>query len=516
VKIKNIIIVGGGTAGWTAAHQFINKTSDKVKITLISSEEIPIIGVGESTTGRFNDLINLPNNISNLSENSFLKETESTFKIGIKHTDWYKIGKSFYSPIGDNYENEIKYPSTDYDCFRIFHIAEKLNYDKSLQSQLMRNNKLHFLNNDDKKTNIYNQKTFIPVAYHLDTYKTVQYLKKKAIQVTSKFSYIEDEVLKINQDEKGFVISVETKKNKLIKGDLFIDCTGFKRLLIEKLFDNKFISYQNELMVNRAMPFYIENKKNEPIRNYTHAWAQKYGWMWQIPTQKRLGCGYVYNDSYITPEQAQKEIENVLGHKIEPLNDIKFEAGRLEKLWTKNVLSTGLSSGFVEPLEATSIHNTIMQISHFIENYFKEDMPFECELFEKQYNSEMNEMWDKIKDFIVFHYITPRKDTEFWKKASNPKRRSDKLKILLEKWKYKMPRLIDYVSDKNNNFYYIGNSLWYQIAIGMNALSSKLAKKELINYGLYDYVKNKHISIVNSTEQILPNLVTTNEFYKSL
>jgi thioredoxin reductase len=516
MKIKNIIIVGGGTAGWSTAHQFINKTNATVKVTLISSKEIPIIGVGESTTGRFNDLINLPNNISNLDESTFLKKTEATFKIGIKHTDWYKVGESFYSPIGDNYENETRYPSIDYDCFRIFHIAEKLNYDKSFQSQLMQNNKLHFFNVQNQKTNVYDQKTAVPVAYHLDTYKTGQYLKEKAIQVKSKFTYIEDEVLKINQDEKGFVKSVKTKKGKTIKGDLFIDCTGFKRLLIGKLFDNKFISYQNELMVNRAMPFYIENKKNETIKNYTHAWAQKYGWMWQIPTQKRLGCGYVYNDSYITPEQAQEEIETVLGHKIKPLNDIKFEAGRLEKLWTKNVLSTGLSSGFVEPLEATSIHATIMQITHFIENYYKENMPFECEIFENQYNLEMNEMWDKIKDFIVFHYITPRKDTEFWKEASNSKRRSNELKILLEKWKHKMPRLIDYVSDKNNNFYNIGNSLWYQIAIGMKALDPKLAKEELVDYGLYDYIKGKHAVITNNITQALPNLVNTNEFYDSL
>jgi tryptophan 6-halogenase len=516
MKIKNIVIVGGGTAGWSAAHQFINKTNFDVKVTLISSKEIPIIGVGESTTGRFNDLINLPNNVSNLNEKEFLKETEATFKLGIKHSDWYKIGESFYSPIGDNYENETRYPSSDYDCFRIFHIAEKLNYDNSFQSQLMKNNKLHFFNVLNEKTNVYDQRTSLPVAYHLDTYKTVQYLKSKAIKVKSKFKYIEDEVIKANQNEKGYVTSVKTKKGKIIKGDLFIDCTGFKRLLIQKLFDNNFVSYKNELMVNRALPFYIENKKNDKIRNYTHAWAQKYGWMWQIPTQKRLGCGYVYNDNYITPEQAKQEVEKVLGQKIIPLNDIKFEAGRLEKIWTKNVISTGLASGFVEPLEATSIHATIIQITHFIENYYKPNMPFECELFENQYNLEMNEMWDKIKDFIVFHYITPRKDTEFWKEASNTKRRSIKLKMLLEKWKYKMPRVIDYISDKNNNFYNLGNSLWYQIAIGMQSLDDKIAKEELVSYGLYDYIKTKHKIITDNVQKALPNLVDTNDFYDNL
>ena len=113
--IKNIVIVGGGTAGWSTAHHFINKTSPDTKITVVAAQEIPIIGVGESTTGRFNDLINLEPNLTGVNERDFLKETESTFKIGIKHSDWHTIGKSFYSPIGDGYTNPTKFPHKDYD-----------------------------------------------------------------------------------------------------------------------------------------------------------------------------------------------------------------------------------------------------------------------------------------------------------------------------------------------------------------------------------------------------------------
>ena len=129
-KTETIVIVGGGTAGWSTAHNFINKTNQDIKIILVATPEIPIIGVGESTTGRFNDLINLQNNLTGVNETEFLKETESTFKLGIKHSDWHTVGKSFYSPIGDNYNNFFKYPHISYDDFRTFHIADGLDYDK--------------------------------------------------------------------------------------------------------------------------------------------------------------------------------------------------------------------------------------------------------------------------------------------------------------------------------------------------------------------------------------------------
>jgi len=515
MKIKNVVIVGGGTAGWASANIFLNRSSPNVKVTVVSSKEIPIIGVGESTTGRFNDLICHSGQATGLNEKEFLKETESTFKIGIKHSDWHTIGKSFYSPIGDTYDNETLYPHKDYDYMRIFHLAEKMEYDKTFQSQLMKNNKFHFLKDG---TDIYEKYSIkhIPVAYHLDTYKVGQYLKRKALTLQNRCKYVDDIVIDADQDEKGFIKSVKTKSGQVIKGDLFVDCSGFARILIDKKFDNKFVSYQNELMVNRALPFHIENKPNEPIRNYTHAWAQKYGWIWEIPTQKRKGCGYVYCDDYIGPDEAQKEIEKVLGHKIVPQKDIKFNTGRLEKLWTKNVLSTGLASAFIEPLEATSIHCTIMQITHFFENYYKEDMPFECEHLENQYNSEMIEMWDHIKDFIVYHYITPRKDTEFWIEAKKSKRHSERLKKLLELWKYRMPRVVDYITDKNNNFYSIGNVLWYQIAIGMKLLDPKLAKQELKEYHLYDYAKEKYDIISKQVSELMPKFVDTNEYFNKL
>ena len=179
-------------------------------------------------------------------------------------------------------------------------------------------------------------------------------------------------------------------------------------------------------------------------------------------------------------------------------------------------MTIGLSSGFIEPLEATSIHATILQANHFIENYYKEHMPFECNLLQDQYNKEMSAMHEQIKDFIVFHYITPRKDTPFWVESSSPKRWSKRLQELMEMWKYRMPRSVDYVLDKTNNFYFIGSTLWFQIALGMKSFNSEIATQELKDYGLYEVTEKYYDVITKGGQEVLPYLYHTNDYYKTL
>jgi len=514
MKIKNIIIVGGGTAGWIAANSIINRTPPHIKVKVIATPEIPIIGVGESTTGLMNDLIKHGGRHTGLNEIDFLKETESTFKIGIKHSDWHTVGEYFNSPIGDNWENDIGYPSGSYDWMRIYHVANKIKYN-TLQCRLMDQNKLHYFK-DNIYQNIYEQKQIkeVPVAYHLDTYKVGQYLKKQAL-TSNRCEHIDDSVVDFNLDEKGYIDYVITKGGQNINGDFFIDCTGFHKVLISKLENNKFISWADKLLVNEALNFNVPNEPDQPIRCYTHAWAQKNGWLWEIPTQKRMGCGYVFSNNHTTADKALEEIETVLNKKIEVRKVIKFEAGRMEKFWIKNCLSTGLSSAFVEPLEATSIHATLMQLNHFFEHYFKEDLP-QTNLFENAYNSEMTEMWDFFRDFIVMHYITPRNDTQFWIDASDENRKSDRLKTLLEKWKYRMPRVIDYISDINNNFYSIGNVLTYQILMGMNLLDPKVAQQELKSFLLYDVADMRYKEMQAILDQMLPKMIDGRDYFNQI
>ena len=198
----------------------------------------------------------------------------------------------------------------------------------------MAENRVHFTNNN----NVYEKNEHLPLAYHLDTYKVGQYLKEKAIAV-SKVKYIDDQVIDFKQDENGFVKSLKTKSGKIIKGDLFIDCTGFARVLIDKVEENKWVSYSDNLLVDSALNFNYELEEDEEIKTYTHAWAQKYGWCWEIPTQTRMGCGYVFSSQFTDFDKAYDEISKVMkNRKIKVQREIKFKTGRLEKFWCKNVL----------------------------------------------------------------------------------------------------------------------------------------------------------------------------------
>lgn len=482
-KVKDIVIVGGGTAGWITALNFLKKTF--CNITVISSKEIPIIGVGGSTTGKLAELIN----VANINEKELLLKTNSTFKIGIKHSNWHTKGESFWSPLGVHVENENNYPHRNYDLYRIFHIANELGVENELISRCMKHSLIpmvKFANN-------------FHIAYHIDTYDFGQYIKKEVLKNT-RVKHIEGIVDEVNKNDNG--IKNLKVNNKNISGDLFVDCSGFKRLLI----DNKeFKSYEDELLVNRAITF---NIKDRVINNYTHARAMNNGWMWEIPLQERKGCGYVFSDNHTTPDKVKIEIENELGREVEIQKDIKFNSGRIQNVWKGNIISTGLATGFVEPLEATSIHMTVIQINHFIENYFTHEMSFDGQ--QKQYNKDINVIWDDIKDFIRLHYISPRQDTSFWKDVSNAKI-SDSLKDRLNIWKSRMPRFADY---GRNNFYDLGNTLWYQILMGMKLLDKDIAKKELEQFGLYDYAEELYENTMKLNNQVIKQSINNNLFYE--
>ena len=521
-KINDIVIVGGGTAGWSTALNFIQKTNHTINIHVVSSKEIPIIGVGESTTGRFNQLINIRGSKVDIDELDFLKNTGSTYKLGILHKDWHTIGESFTSPLGDEYRNELNYPNIDYDYYRYYFVANNLPYI-ALQSKMMLQNKLPFLNLDednpyksDPFKNLsgkirYNPRHF---AYHLDTYKVGQYLKEKCLKKDN-VKYYDCIVSNIKIDDEGYLQSIITDDGREIKGDLFVDCSGFKRVLIDKLEKNNFVSYENELSVNSALTFHLKNNDDTVINNYTKVTAKKYGWLWDIPLQHRKGMGYVFNNNYINENQAQEEIEKDLGFKIEPQSYIKFNAGRMEKMWTKNVLSTGLSSGFVEPLEATSIHMTVLQINHFIEQFFTNDMSFNQHAIDL-YNNDITSIWNDIKDFIVLHYQTPRKDTNFWKEASSRERRSDRLNSLLELWKTRMPRSAEYRGVNGSNFYNLGNTLWIQVLWGMKLIEPDVAKNELKNFHIYDYAEKNNKLREKFDDYVVDNSINNNNFYDNI
>ena len=496
---KKINILGGGTAGWMAASLFHKAWDYKgTEILLIESDVISKIGVGEGSTPS----LRLFFNHLGISEQEWMPECNATYKCGISFPGWTSKDDPAYADF-PAYIHPF-YSQADWKTGNAFMHNARLRRqgfdvpahpdDYWLQSYLAK----HF------KGPIASQQLRYEMdyGYHFDSALVGSFLKKRLLN--KGLNHLVDTVSDVKLNDSGKISSVITKNNGTQSADIFIDCSGFKRLLIG---NKQFKSYENNLLVNRALTFNIKDKE---VNNYTHARAMNNGWMWEIPLQERKGCGYVFSDNHTTPDEAHKEIEETIGQSVEIQKDIKFNSGRIDNVWFKNILSTGLSSGFVEPLEATSIHMTVVQINHFIEQYFTETMDIKGKQ-QEQYNEDIRVIWDDIKDFIQLHYQTPRQDTLFWKDASSATM-SDTLKDRLDIWKGRMPRYVDY---GRNNFYELGNTLWYQILIGMKILDKNVALEELKSFKLLDYAKELQENSLTINNKYYSSLITNKEYYVS-
>jgi tryptophan halogenase len=332
-----------------------------------------------------------------------------------------------------------------------------------------------------------------PQAYHFDAHKVGKYFKRVC---GDKVKHIDAEVLDVLLDDQGFVKTLKLNSGETVDGDFFIDATGFSRLLMKKI-NVGWHSYRNHLPVDRAMPFLIPYQESEMIRPLTTAWAQSSGWMWMIPTLNRKGCGYVFSSEFITEDQAHKEIEITLGRKIDPIKFIKFDSGRSDVLWSKNVMCIGLAAAFAEPLEATSIHTTIVQLENFAQFFLKRSKFDTCDIKNIDlYNEKHIFMYDLIKDFLVLHYQGGRTDSEFWRYISSGKTLTDHVSAIIEVCKHRVP----------TNFLFPGIAgsagwpLWSYILAGTNKLSPEVAKKDLELHRLAKHASMEYDQLVQKTK----------------
>lgn len=458
-----IVICGGGTAGWLAALMIKKIQKHSHDITVIESSKIGIIGAGEGSTGYLTDIIQGNTWDYGCNEEDFFKETSATIKLGIEHRDWKTLKHSYYGPIDGSrtagqlpdvslcyaLKNDIPVHLMSEDGFYIEHKKTNFWYDENGKFE---NTKSH--------------------AYHFDGHKVGQYFKK--ICMADSVNHKDSEIIEVLCDENG-ITGLRLSGDEIITADFYIDCTGFSRKLMNGL-DVKWISYNKNLPVNTAMPFLLNYEKDETVYPVTTAWAQKYGWMWQIPIADRKGCGYVYDSNHISDEQAKNEIENVLGRTIDPIKIIKFDTGRLEKVWYKNCLSLGLSAAFAEPLEATSIHSTIIQLTTFIFDYLR-DTKEETVNFGSQniYNKKIGMMYDDFRDFLIIHYQTQRKDTEFWRYVSSKETRTDHVNNIIELCRTRIPKGCDF----NNYYGSSGSCLWNWVLVGLGYINKQHGINEL-------------------------------------
>ncbi len=475
-----IVIAGGGTAGWLAALM-VHKLYPMHKVTVVESSAIGIVGAGEGSTGILTSLINGEFYDFGCDMMEFLKETRASIKYGIHHKDWHTVGNSYLAPLnGSPTSGNVSLDTT-------FALAAEL-----IPTQM---HKLHVCGlSMDKKLSPFNLKKFkfntFGYALHFDAHAVGKYFKK-VVMKNNEVLHIDDEILDVVLNEKGEISQLKFKSGTSVDGDFFIDASGFARVLMKKL-DNPWVSYKKNLPVNSAMPFLLDYEEEEVPEPWTTAWAQSSGWMWQIPTQARKGCGYVFDDNFITAEQAQQEIETTLGKKIKPIRILKFDTGRLENAWVKNCLAVGLSSAFAEPLEATSIHSTIIQLLDLVFGYLKLTKEETCNLGSiKLYNKKTARMYDDFKDFLNIHYMGGRTDSEFWKYIASGETKTENTIHLLDMAKTKCPT--------NSNFnQYLGSADWglySYVMFGTKTLPTSTLVKELhfadmVSPGLRSHARN--------------------------
>jgi tryptophan halogenase len=498
-----IVIVGGGTAGWLSAMycaRFNHSTKEPNEIVVIESSKIPIIGAGEGSTGMLTKVVDYYFKHWGLTEADFLKNTEATLKLGINLKDWNGLGTQFYSPVEPT---ESSMGSIDTDLL-VSHVHG--NFEDSCSSG--------YLMSNGYSTYATNKKDIIGGhSFHFDAHKVGQYFKSFAIKNGVKV--IDAEIESLNRNPlTGELDSVETTIGK-IDADFWIDCSGFSRVLIKPM-GGDWVSWKDYLPVNGAIPYIHPFEKDEDVKLETLAWAMPNGWMWQIPTQQRYGCGYVYSDMFTTYDKAVDELRKTTGRNIEPLRDLKFDVGRCKNFWVKNVVAVGLSAGFVEPLEATSIHATIVQLdvlSSNLSNFVptKEHIIYESNI--KRYNEFFAKLFDDIKDLIQMHYITDREDSEFWKYCKYTMKRTDKVKEILEISKHRAPSMLDF-----ELYHGAANwGVWGWTVVGLGHLSKQTAARTLDSYKhTPDMVRRKFEQIKHRNTLNSIKCMKTKEFMKAL
>ena len=474
---QKIVIVGGGTAAWISAFMFksLGGCSD---ITVVEPEVNNPIGVGESTTPHFWFFLNRWCPFFN--EKDFLKKTGSTIKYGVVHENWLGDDRSFLNPIDSlGRINKESFP-LDFDYVRSYCVSKGMSTDVGYESSMIRNNLVPF----EKTGETYKQKG--NYAYHLNINNTLAYFKVVAEREGIKL--IKSSVNEVKKSEK--IESLKLSNGEEISGDLFVDCTGQKRIL-SSWYDQKFVKY-NELPLNSAITYSKEHE--DQIRNYTLAKATGDGWQWEIPVKDKINVGYIYNSSLVD--------ETRLMERFGSSEIIRFQSGRISKFLNRNVLSVGLSSGFVEPLEATSLHTTLVQLNVFLSEYFRPDLDYTNKVIEERYNKRMCRYWDSIRDWIRMHYFTTRKDTKFWQEVQLLDISRD-LEEKMEIFKTRMPRESDISPEEIYQ-----NSLTFHVLEGMKILDPNIALAELDFYNLENEARRRYQEIHLDNQNFIRNFVS--------
>lgn len=513
--VKNLVVLGGGTAGWMTASYLSKALQGSVNITLMESKVIPRIGVGEASVPNlqraFFDFLGIP-------EDEWMKRCNAAFKTSIRFVNWQAPAENgqenhFYHPFGllpscediplSHYwllrrraGNGEPY---DYACFK-----EPPVMDAKLSPRYL----------DGRKA--------VNHAWHFDAHLVADFLREFAVEKQG-VTHIIDDLESVEKDADGFITALRSKGGRRIEGDFFVDCSGFRALLINGAMEEPFLDMSDHLLCDSAVATAVphDDEKNG-IEPYTSSIAMKSGWTWKIPMLGRFGTGYVYSSRHATVDEAADDFCKLwnLDPEKTHLNKIRFRVGRNRRAWVKNCVSIGLASCFLEPLESTGIFFTYAA-NFFLAKYFP-DKSFDPVLADR-FNKEIEAMFDDCRDFIQAHYVvSPRMDTPFWR-ANKELHLSDNIR---EKMATYMAGLPVSLSDSDESSYYSNfenefknfwtNGSYYSIFGGLGLLPKRpmpalMHKKDSLAKAepLFAEVKRRQ-------RELLATLPTTYEYLKHL
>lgn len=501
--MKNIVVLGGGTAGWLTAL-YSKHLFPEAKITLVESTEVGILGAGEGSV----PLLPLFLQTLQIPLGEFKREAHATFKMGVNFENWNGDGTSYLHPflsppgtpldfkslnsLGFNHASKI--PNTNSAYYILNAIANKEDLDQVVPtSAIISNSKSPFFSKDNKV------ESSTGYSFHFNARKAANYLAK--IGEGRGIIRIDSKLKQVVSNEDGTITAITLKNGEVVDLDFIFDCSGFHRLLIGNFYKTEWVSYKKYLTTDSAVPYFLPHKL-KTVRPETRAIAMKHGWMWQVPVKHRWGCGYAFDSNYTTPEQAYDEIEEQLGHPIERLGKVfQFNAGRYKQCWVKNCMAVGLSSGFVEPLEATSIMIAIMQLVNLDPTVMAANREEDLE----QFNNAIGSLNDEILAFLYFHFVTQRDDTPFWQNYKNRVNVPKGMDKLFELWDKRPPKNIDLHVLTGGEVFDLYS--WYIVGAGNRILNLENIEKENALLGLDTKLKPFKDKLRSTLKEVIDNSI---------
>ncbi|MFG2168867.1 tryptophan halogenase family protein [Micromonospora chersina] len=421
--VNNVVIVGGGTAGWMSATYLKAAFGDRLDVTLVESSRIPTIGVGEATFSTIRHFFGY----LGLAESEWMPRCNASYKLAIRFENWRRPGHHFYHPferlqraggfsLADWWLQLGGAQRFDEECFVTTALCEAQRSPRYLDGTLY---DLDDSGESAAGTTLTEQVTQFPYAYHFDAALLARYLTE--VGVGQGVRHVLDDVVGVNRDDRGWITDVTTREHGPVTGDLFIDCSGFRALLINQTLGETFESWSDVLPNDRAVALRVPTDVDEVgIRPYTTATAMDAGWIWRIPLYGRDGMGYVYAEEFCTPEQAERTLRAFIGPAAAETeaNHLRIRVGRNRNSWVNNCVAIGLSSGFVEPLESTGIffiQNGIEQLVKHFPRFGSADCDDRLRI---AYNRQVGRCMDGVREFLTLHYRgASRDDTPYWKAA---------------------------------------------------------------------------------------------------